>query len=192
MNKVKSIREKAELEKSAWGSSSHYSYLCPSIPEPSGGLETFTHLEKGSIWSWGGRTVAVYRAQKVTWKSKAMDVSIGERTSSRRNTKRVFMWNAKNQHSQDYRRKLLGASRYSFSKPSHCCILSEITGPRNFFLEKHQHKSSVLITHSQIQTDDYPNERSINLNWFVPYLLSLFSLSLFSSILLRTDEYWFL
>lgn len=47
-----------------------------------------------------------------------------------RRGKRVLMWNAKNQHSHDYRRKLLGASGSLFYKPSHCCIPSEISEPR--------------------------------------------------------------
>lgn len=48
---------------------------------------------------------------------------------------------------------------------------------RENFSQKTPKKSSVLITHSQIQTDDYPNKKSTNLNRFVPYLLSLFPLS---------------
>lgn len=78
----------------------------------------------------------------------------------------MLMWNSKNQHSQDYRRKLLIAASQLKS-----------LNWENFSWKNKQKKSSVLITHSQIQTDDYPNEKSINLNWFVPYLLFLFSLS---------------
>lgn len=54
-------------------------------------------------------------------------------------------------------------------------ISSKITEAGHFLPEKkHTQKSSVLITQRRVQADDYPNEKRVNSNQYVPYLLSVF------------------
>lgn len=150
------VRENTELQKSAWGSSSHFSYLCPSISEPSGGSETFNWrtdqfgLEEKELWG-------IIELGKWPGNLKPWDVRGAERTSSRRSIQKNLMWNNKNQHSQDQRRKHLAVYTQNLLKSLNW----------DFFLlgkktKKQEEKSFVLITPNQMEIDDYINENCIS------------------------------